>query len=167
MTEQRIPDKTSQYILKSVKEGLNPPFQIILLKLFSTHLIVGAVTLALCPQLGFSTFKTNINLMHYFMYWGKTSCDIFCGIFFTFTSMLVAYFLLSFDEKRVIRSKKILSSMLLLLFTIGFFIIFNPNLFVELTFLWLLGAFAGAFLSLEIGTLLTKIQLMKSFREIH
>jgi hypothetical protein len=163
MTENNIPDRINQNILCTIKEGLNPSFYIILLKLFSTHLIVGAITLALCPQLGFQTFKTNINLMHYFMYWGKTSCDIFCGTFFMSTSMLIAYFVLSFDEKRVIRSKKLLSSLLLILFTIGFFIIFNPNLFVELSLLWIVGAFSGAFISLEIGQLFSKIFLVKSF----
>lgn len=156
MTENKIPEKINNDILSAIKARINPPYHNILWKLFSIHLAVGAITMGLCPQLGISTFKSNINLMHYFMYWGKTSCDIFCGLFFTSTSMLVAYLILSYDEKRVIRAKKILSSLALILFSIGFLIMFNPSLFVELSVLWIVGAFLGAFLSIEVGQVLIR-----------
>jgi hypothetical protein len=162
MKGNKIPDAITNNILNSIKNKLNPPYHIILLKLFSIHLAVGALTMGLCPQMGISTFKTSINLMQYFMYWGKTSCDIFCGIFFTSTSMLVAYLILSFDEKRVIRSKKILSSMALVLFSIGLLIIFNPHLFVQLSLLWITGAFFGAFLSIEMGQLFARLFLSRN-----
>jgi hypothetical protein len=155
MTENNIPEQISSNILNTIKENLNPPYHQILLKLFSIHLAVGAITLGFCPQMGISTFKTNINLMHYFMYWGTTYCDIFCGIFFTSTSMLTAYLALSFDEKRVVRSKKILSSLSLILSSLGLFIIYNPRLFIELSLLWVAGAFIGAILSIELGQFLS------------
>lgn len=156
MAENKIPENIDYNILSAIKAKINPPYHTILLKLFSIHLAVAAITLGLCPQLGISTFKSNINLMHYFMYWGKTSCDIFCGLFFTSTSMLVAYLILSYDEKKVIRSKKILSSLALILFSIGFLVIFNPGLFVELSVLWIGGAFLGSFLSIELGQVLIR-----------
>lgn len=154
MTENKIPEHINQNILDSIHTKLNPPYAVILLKLFSVHLAVGAITMGLCPQMGLSTFKTNLNLMNYFMYFGSFYCDIFCGLFFTFTSMLSTFLILSHDEKRVIRSRRLISSLGLILFSIGFFIIFNPNLFVQLSFLWIIGAFLGAVLSIEIGQIL-------------
>jgi hypothetical protein len=155
MIDDKIPASLDHKVLDAIKIKLNPPYHVILLKLCSIHLVVGAVTMGLCPQLGITTYKSNINLMYYFMYWGKISCDIFCGLFFTSTSMLVTYILLSHDEKRVIRSRKSLSGLVLVLFSIGFLIIFNPALFVELTLLWTVGAFLGAFLSIKLGQILT------------
>lgn len=154
MNEIKAPENISKNILQEVHSRLNPPYHIILLKLFSVHLAVGAITLGLCPQLGLSTFKSSFNLMNYFMYFGSFYCDIFCGLFFTFASMLVTFFVLSHNEKRVIRAKRILSSLSLILFSIGFFIIFNPNLFVQLSILWIFGAFMGAMISLELGQFL-------------
>lgn len=152
-----ISKKIQEKILNDIHSKLNPPFQKIILKMFAIHLSVALITMSLCPQLGLSTFKTNINLMNYFMYFGKTSCNILCGIFFLSTSMFVSFLVLSHDEDRIIRSKRWLSTLCLILFSIGFFIIFNPRLFIEFSFLWLLGAFIGALISIEIGSLAKKL----------
>jgi hypothetical protein len=41
--------------------------------------------------------------------------------------------------------------MLLVLVSIGFFVIMNPQLFFELSLLWIFGASMGTLLTLEIG----------------
>ena len=46
--------------------------------------------------------------------------------------------------------------MIFVLASIGFFVIMNPQLFFELSILWIIGAVSGAFITLEVGT---KMQL--------
>lgn len=147
-------EKINQKILAEIKGRLNPSFQQIILKLFAIHLIVGIVTLSICPQMGVSTFHTKINLMDYFMYFGPTVCSLLCGMFFLFSSMLLGYVILSADEDRLIKSKKFATTSILLLYSIGFLVIFSPNIFVEFSLIWLAGAFLGSILSIELGALI-------------
>lgn len=144
----------NQKILAEIKSRLHPSFQRIILKLFVIHLIVGLVTLSICPQMGVSTFHTEINLMDYFMYFGTTVCSLLCGMFFLSCSMLLAYFILSTDEDRLIKSKKYATTSILILYSIGFLVIFSPNIFVEFSLIWLMGAFAGSVISIELGSIL-------------
>jgi hypothetical protein len=146
-------EQINQKILADIKARLNPSFQQIILKLFAIHLVVGFVTLSICPQMGVSTFHTEINLMDYFMYFGPTVCSLLCGMFFLFCSMLLGTFILSIDEDRLIKSKKYATTSILLLYSIGFLVIFSPNIFVEFSLIWLIGAFLGSILSIEIGAL--------------
>ena len=147
-------EKLNQKILADIKTKLHPSFQRIILKLFAIHLVVGLVTLSLCPQMGVSTFHTEINLMDYFMYFGTTVCSLLCGMFFLSCSMLLGYFILSTDEDRLIKSKKYATTSILILYSIGFLIIFSPNIFVEFSLIWLIGAFIGSLASIELGSIL-------------
>lgn len=145
-------EKINHKILKEIKHRLNPSFQNILLKLFAIHLMVGFVTLSICPQMGVSTFHTDINLMDYFMYFGPTICSMLCGMFFLFSSMLLGYLILSRDEDRLIKSKKFATTSILILYSIGFLVIFSPNIFVEFSLIWLIGAFLGSIVSIELAS---------------
>lgn len=148
----KIPNQLNEKILTEVKIRLNPDIKILLLKLFSIHVVTALVTLSICPQFGFAVFKSSFNLMDTFMKLGPHFCDFLCGAFFTTTSMISALIVLSRDELRVLRHKKLLANLTLILSSIGFLIMFNPELFVEFSFLWLLGSVGGIVLSLEFGT---------------
>lgn len=151
MNEQ-IPATLNEKILKDIKGRLNPDLKMIFLKLFAVHLITALITLAICPQFGFQTFKSHINLMELFMKLGNHFCDFACGVFFTATSIFIALFIISRDELRVLRHHRLTTVLLLVLVSIGFFVIMNPQLFFELSLLWISGASFGTLFTLEIGT---------------
>lgn len=156
MNEQ-TPDQLSQKIKQMVKEKLQPNLTHLMLKIFIIHIVAGVFTLALCPQFGFSTFRLPFNLMNSFMAFGMSMCNFLCGLFFTGVSMLLSGFILERDEARALRYHKTLTTLTLLLSSIGFFCIMNPSVFLELSLLWLLGATLGVILALEInGRILTR-----------
>lgn len=156
--KEKISASVDMKILKDIKTRLNPNLKIIFLKLFIVHLATAIITLAVCPQLGFQTFRSQINLMDIFMKLGNHFCDFACGIFFTATSIFIAIFIISRDELRVLRHHRIMTVLSIVLASIGFFVIMNPQLFFELSLLWIIGAISGAIITLEIGT---KLQLSK------
>lgn len=147
----KIPNQLSDKILTNVHEKLNPNLSGLIAKVFCIHLITAVVTLSVCPQFGFKLFKLPVNLMHSFMAFGLPICNFLCGVFFTATSILVASMILNRDELRVIKFQKTLLSATLLLSSIGFFSIMNPNLFLEFSFLWLFGAILGIILTLKLS----------------
>lgn len=139
-------------ILKTVHDRLHPKTGLLIGKVFLTHMITAVLTLSVCPQFGFKMFKLPINLMHTFMVFGLPICNFLCGLFFTATSMAVASLVLNRDEVRALRYRKALAASVLLLGSIGFFGIMNPNLFIEFSLLWLLGAVMGIVGTLEISS---------------
>ena len=147
----KIPNHLNEKILADIHGKLKPKLSSLLAKVFFIHIMTAVVTLSLCPQFGFKLFKLPVNLMHSFMAFGMPVCNFLCGLFFTATSIIVASFILNRDELRVIRFQKSLLSATLLLSSIGFFSIMNPNLFLEFSFLWLLGAVVGIVLTLKIS----------------
>ncbi|MFA6238218.1 MAG: hypothetical protein WC635_12870 [Bacteriovorax sp.] len=152
----QIPEQLNQKILNEIKTRLNPDLKILFLKLFFIHVSTAVVTLSICPQFGFALFRTNINLMDVFMKISPQFCDFACGAFFTAASIFSALVILSRDELRVLRSKQIYSTLMLALSSVGFLIMLNPQLFVQFTFLWLIGCIGGSWLSLDIGTRVLK-----------
>lgn len=148
----QIPNQLNEKILNEIKTRLNPDLKILFLKLFAIHLVTAVVTLSICPQFGLAIFRTNLNLMDIFMKISPQFCDLACGGFFTMTSMISALFILSRDELRVLRHKRILAILTITLSSIGFLIMLNPQMFLEFTFLWLVGCVLGVVLSLELGT---------------
>lgn len=155
---KKIPVSIETRILSDIKNRINPNLKIIFLKLFVVHLFTAIVTLSFCPQLGFQTFPSSINLMHVFMNLGQDFCNLACGTFFTATSIAVALFMISRDELRVLRHHRVTAVLSIVLSSIGFFVIMNPPLFFELSLLWISGAIIGAGLTLEVGT---KLQLVR------
>jgi hypothetical protein len=147
----KIPNELKQNIMDHVRGKLHPNLPHLMLKFFIIHIIAGIFTLALCPQFGFTTFKLPFNLMNTFMIFGMAVCNFLCGIFFTATSVILSAFVLERDELRALKHKKTLATLTLLLSSIGFFSIMNPNVFLELSLLWLLGAAMGVIFTLEIG----------------
>lgn len=148
----KIPAELSDKIKKNIEEKLLPKKSYLLGKILLLHLITTLVTLSICPQFGFQVFKSDYNLMNLFMVWGKPFCDFACGVFFTATSMTSAHFLMSRDEIRALRFQKTLLVAFLLLISLGFFFIMSPDLFLQFTLLWLVGAILGIVFSLEISS---------------
>ena len=148
----KISGAVNDKILSTVKNKLHPKISLLLVKLLLIHTSTALITLSLCPQFGFKLFKLPINLMYSFMILGMPVCNFLCGLFFTTTSMIVASIILERDELRALKFKKTLAAGSLLLASIGFFSIMNPQLFVEFSILWLIGAFSGIVLTLEVSS---------------
>lgn len=153
----KIPQDLTNTILGKVKNELQPNMTHLLLKFLIIHFSTAVVTLSICSQFGISTFKTNINLMHSFMFLGNNLCYLLCGIFFTTNSVLAASFILKRDEMRALRFNKILSTALILFTSTGFFLIMKPELFLKYSIFWTIGSILGSALTLEtLGRVLAK-----------
>lgn len=148
----KIPNALNEKILSEVHQRLHPSMIHVIGKVFLVHIITAVVTLSVCPQFGFKLFKLPINLMHSFMIFGLPICNFLCGLFFTATSVIVAMFVLKRDEVRALKYQKTMATAALILSSIGFFSIMNPNLFLEFSVLWLIGAITGVFLILELSS---------------
>ena len=148
----QIPNHLNQKILNDIKSRLNPDLKVLFSKLLIIHLTTALVTMSICPQFGIAFFRSNLNLMDVFMKISPQFCDLACGIFFTTMSILSALLVLSRDELRALRHRKILTSLLITLSSIGLLIMLSPQLFIEFTLLWIIGSLAGSLISLELGT---------------
>jgi hypothetical protein len=153
---KKIPSELNAKILNSIKEKIIPDTKLIMLKVFVIHLITALVTLSICPQLGFSFIRSKFNLMDIFMKIGPHFCDFACGAFFTTMSMTSILFVLSRDEIRFIRHKQILLILTLILTSLGFLFVLNPQLFIQFSLLWLLGTIGGIIISMQIGIRILK-----------
>jgi hypothetical protein len=149
---RRVPDQINEKILSSIHEKLHPKLSHLILKLFSVHLATALITLSVCPQFGFKIFKLPVNLMHSFMIFGMPTCYFLCGLFFTATSTIMAAIVLQRDEIRALKFHKTLAAAALILSSIGFFGIMNPNFFLEFSMLWLIGAITGVVITLEVSS---------------
>ena len=147
-----IPVALSEKIKSEVNHKLHPKMSHVIAKMFAIHLATAVITLSICPQFGLKFFRLPINLMYSFMVLGMPVCNFLCGLFFTATSIITASILLNRDELRVLRYQKTMSCALLILSSIGFFSIMNPNLFLEFSILWLLGAISGVVFTLEVSS---------------
>lgn len=146
-----ISRKTEQSILETVKAELMPDPKKLIAKVFVIHLFSALLTLTVCPQLGFSLIESKVNLMDLFMKLGPHFCDFACGTFFTSISVIFIRWFLSFDEFRFLRYHPFLLSATLVLTSLGFLLMLNPQLFVQFTMLWLLGAISGVVATMEIS----------------
>lgn len=147
----KIPNQLNEKILSEIKGRLHPKLSHVMLKLFAVHLATAVITLSICPQFGFKFFQLPVNLMNSFMVFGMPACYFLCGLFFTTTSTVMAAFVLKRDEIRFLKFNKTLAAMALILSSIGFFGIMNPNFFLEFSMLWLIGAITGVVMTLEVS----------------
>lgn len=151
-----VSPQMEERIIDAVRSKIIPDIKNIFLKIFLVHISVAFVTLSVCPQLGVSSFKTGIDISHFFASFGEMGCDLFCGFFFTSASIAVSLFFLSRDEIRFIKYKKGYLASVFVLVSIGLLLMFNSKLFVELSILWLVGTLFGVISTIEIGAYILK-----------
>lgn len=147
----KISNETHNKVLAEIRHRLMPDLKRVLLKVFAIHIVSALLTLTVCPQLGYSLIESKINLMDIFMRIGPHFCDFACGTFFTSISVGFIYTFLSKDEFRFLRFHPLLMVSTMLLTSLGFLIMLNPNMFVQLSLLWLFGAVVGILGTMEIG----------------
>ena len=154
--QNKISQAVNERIKETIKNKIKPDIKIIFLKLFVVHLSVAIFTLSFCPQLGVSTFNTGFDIAHKLLALSKETCELFCGFFFTSSSIAVSLFFLTRDEIRFLRFNKTFLASTFVLVSIGMLLMFNSQLFVELSILWLVGTLVGVVGTLELGTIFIK-----------
>lgn len=156
------PERITQKILLKIKELLNPRFSHILLKILIVHLVVGSLTLVICPQFGITIFGEEISIIRYFMIFGHEVCTILCGVFFLGTTLSISASILTREEIHKFNEYKSLITFLLCFFSLSVFLILkSPNLPPTQEILnWVFGAFAGGSLLFEISSKI-KINILR------
>jgi hypothetical protein len=149
--EQPVPQEMSNQVFSKICGLLNPSAFMIFTKVFSIHLAVGTLSLAICHQFGLNPFGTEKSLADWFMSVGGHSfCMIGCGILFTALSIVAAGYFLTTEEVRVLRRTEFLQSLCLSLFSLGVFAFFGAELVLTFAGLWLLGALIGGYAATEV-----------------
>ena len=155
---RRMPPKEfSSDIKKAVSTELNPPYLLVLSKLFAIHFVSGTVTLLFCPQFGIAIHAQSESLYGLFRWLGEYGCMIACGAFFLGTTGLFAALLLKIQEVRVIRKSRGLQWAALAFVSVGFFLAFQEQEMAMpggLIIAWIIGALLGGSSVFGLGYLL-------------
>lgn len=150
--EVQPPREVSSNILSRVHADLNPTTWSVLSKLAFIHVLVGAITLLVCPQFGIGAFG-GMGLMHLFMRFGETICTLACGAFFLGSSTLVGSLIMRPEQVKVARKNKLIGVLFLSSISIGVFICTRADIVANLGLIWAMGSIVGGIATLELGWL--------------
>jgi hypothetical protein len=150
VSEKRPPAQLSEMIQNKIAHDLNPAWWQIFLKITMVHLIVGALTLLICPQFGIGLLP-GLGLTEIFMTFGPQACSLACGALFLGTSLLMASLFLCPEEVKMIRKNRIPQLLSLVALSALIFIGLGVSAFDVLLGAWFLGGFIGSLISLELG----------------
>jgi hypothetical protein len=96
-----VPSGVSRRICHRVKRELEPSTSHVLRKILAIHVVVSAVSLLFCPQLGVGR---GMGIMPFFMPFGELTCAAFCGsLFLGLSSLFTVGLLTSAELRRVSR----------------------------------------------------------------
>lgn len=147
------------HLLANIKAKIFPNPWKVFGKVSVIHGAVGFLSLGICNQFGLNPFNASYSLSEWFMQIaGHHFCMIACGVLFMATTYLLANIFLSLEEMESIRKYEWLQSGILSLVSLAAFYFFGAELVGTFVGLWLLGAFIGAFLSIQ-GSLFLRRQL--------
>lgn len=93
-------------LFSKIHRDLNPPYPMIVLKLFSYHVVGSFVTLLFCPQFGISLTGSE-GLMPYLMGVHPALCFFVCGVTWMVVGQALTYRLLTLDEQRVLGRSRV------------------------------------------------------------
>lgn len=145
-----VPSSLTAQTMTKLSPMLYPSAKKIFAKIFSIHIVVGFLSLAVCHQFDMNPFNTKASLADIFMGWGGHSlCMVLCGVFFTSLSYVISNFSLSIEETRVLRQTMFAQISILLSLSLALFFIGGATLSATMVGLWALGAFGGGWLSIE------------------
>lgn len=147
LTESAPPLSAS--LRASIQRDLNPSAWSVFTKLAGLHLLASVLTLSVCPQFGIRLLGNGAGLMGVFMRLGPVACLVACGAFFVGTGLLLAGLLLRGEELRLIRKHRWLALTTLVSLSLGFFLMLDTEVLLNLAVAWFLGALAGGQLMLE------------------
>lgn len=155
-SKEVAPRKLTHSIFDKVKADLNPNKQLVFLKLLSVQMFTGLITMLFCPQFKMS-LTNNHDLFHYFHHnFGAQICMILCGAIFLGSGAIVAAYSLDLEEVRIIKNSKGLYTLAISGLSLGVFLLFGAKLYLDLTLLWVLGAFIAGTVMLAFNGFLRR-----------
>lgn len=154
-SEISVPRQVQDKIISRVHSDLNPSSLKVFRKIALIHVVVGVVSLLMCPQFGVSPLG-NMGLMALLMRFSDTVCMIGCGAIFVGGTALVSSFALRPEEIRILRKTEALQFAVLGILSIGTFLCVGASVAFGLGLAWLAGSLVGGLLSLEIGWAIRK-----------
>ena len=145
-----VPTAMSLDLRSRIEAELRPSRISIFAKISLIQFVVGGITLLFCPQFGIS-FTSQMGLMSVLMRFGDTACMLGCGALFMSASLFASSIFLRPEEVRGLRSSSMLQLLALSTLSLGTLICLGGAVVALLGLVWLVGAFLGGLLSLELG----------------
>lgn len=152
-----VPESLSESIIARVRKDLNPSGLRVFAKLFSIHVIVGTLSLAICNQFGLSPFNSGFSLSDYFMTFGHSVCMFLCGVLFAGLTIVAAKLFLRPEELKVLKKNAILEVFGLSGISLGVFAALGAEIAFAIGTLWFIGSMIGG-LGLTMLTMRTQHQ---------
>ncbi len=144
------PEKLSQSILNSVNSSLKPSNLSVSIKFLFTQLVVGILSLSVCPQFKFS-LTSNEEVFHLFhKTFGMYGCMFICGTIFIGSGALFTNLLLSKAEINRIHTFNYYYYISVGLLALGSFHVLGANVHWDIALSWLTGAIIGGLSIFEI-----------------
>lgn len=135
------PRELDASLFSEIRRRLNPSVPLSVSKLLALNLVGSVATLFLCPQYGLA-LTGSMGVMHYLMSIHPALCFSVCGLLWMLGGQLLAHFILSWDEQRVLSRHYWGVGFSFILFSVlGFACLGSLTLDLWLGF-WALGAFA-------------------------
>lgn len=100
-SEAPPPSELERQLLSNIHQRLNPSLKLAVTKLFGLNAVGSIATLSLCPQYGLSITGGH-GLMPYFMNISPAFCFFMCGLLWMVGGQILANFVLSWDERRIL-----------------------------------------------------------------
>lgn len=148
------PPIVTENIKKKVFKDLNPSIWRVFFKLSIIQVIVGSISLILCPQFGI-TMVDNLENFHFLLHHlGEVGCMLVCGFIFVGVGAFTSSLILNPSEVLKIQFSRLGIFSIISIFSLGIFYLMGGRFFLEMAIFWFLGSIVGGFVTFKIGRLL-------------
>lgn len=152
-----VPSALDQQVFSSIWNLMNPSPWIIFTKIFSIHLVLGTLSLAICHQFGMNPFATTKSLADWIMdLWGHNVCMFSCGVIFVSLSYLAGGYFLTIEEVKTLRQTEVWQTVALSLVSILGLMLFGAETSIFEVALWVFGAVTGGIFASELSWILRR-----------
>lgn len=161
-SEADVPSPLANRVKKNILSVLNPSGMHVFFKLMGIHLLCSIVTLMLCPQFGVTSLPAlkSLWLVLWLSHLGSFACTMICGGLYLGVSIFTAVLVFSREEYKKLRQLLPLQVLVLILVSLGFFMMMRAVIVLEFALVWSLGAFLGARIFIELA-----LRLRQSYRD--
>lgn len=144
------PEDLSARVFQRITLLLNPLGRVVFAKILGLHAVVGFLSLAICHQFDINPFQTSFSLSDVLMeFMGHRACMVFCGVFFVATTFVLAGFLLSIEELKVLRRNRWVQTASLGMLSLAILFFAGAEVALSMGIYWWVGSWLGGLLSAE------------------
>jgi hypothetical protein len=105
---ETVPESIYARVRADLEGRMKPGFVRVVLEVLKTQIILGTLTLLVCPQFGIGPLGGGDGLMGWVESYGHLVCGAYCGSIFVGLNVLYARFFLSLDFRNAIRTEPLL-----------------------------------------------------------